>query len=41
MKKWVDVLQEMKKHKSWNGFTRKLGSIMSINSPAEMEAFAK
>jgi tripartite-type tricarboxylate transporter receptor subunit TctC len=40
-KKWVDVLQSVKTDKSWNGFTRKLGSIPSISSPAEMEAFAK
>ena len=39
--KWVDVLQQVKGDKSWNQFTKKLGSIPSISSPAEMEQFAE
>jgi tripartite-type tricarboxylate transporter receptor subunit TctC len=39
--KWVEVLEGVKKDKSWNRFTTKLGSIPAISSPAEMEAFAK
>lgn len=39
--KWAEVLQGVKKDKSWNRFTTKLGSIPSISSPAEMEKFAE
>lgn len=39
--KWVDVLQKIKKDKSWNKMTSRLGSIPSISSPAEMEKFAE
>ena len=39
--KWVDTLQMLKKDKSWNRMTTKLGSIPAISSPAEMEKFAE
>ena len=39
--KWVDVLSQVAKDKSWNKMTTKLGSIPAITSPAEMEAFAE
>ena len=39
--KWVEVLQKIKKDKSWNKMTSKLGSIPSISSPMEMEKFAE
>ena len=39
--KWVDVLQKIKKDKSWNKMPSRLGSIPSISSPAEMEKFAE
>ncbi|NKC13811.1 MAG: tripartite tricarboxylate transporter substrate binding protein [Gammaproteobacteria bacterium] len=39
--KWVDVLQSVKKDKSWNRLTIKLGSIPAISSPTAMESFAE
>ena len=39
--KWVAALQGVKKDKTWNTFTKSLGSIPQILSPAETEAFAK
>ena len=39
--KWVDTLQMLKKDKSWNRMTTKLGSIPAISSPAEMESSRK
>jgi tripartite-type tricarboxylate transporter receptor subunit TctC len=37
--KWVTALQEVKKDKSWNTLTKKLGSIPYITSPDDTKAF--
>lgn len=37
--KWAEVLQKVKKDKSWNGFTHHLGSVPHILSPEETVKF--
>ncbi len=39
--KWVDVLGKLKSDKAWNKLTQSLGSVPSIKSPADTEAFVK
>ena len=39
--KWVDTLQKLKTNKAWLKFTRQLGSVPDVRSPADTKAFVQ
>ena len=41
VKKWVDTLGQLKTNKAWVKFTKQLGSVPDVRSPADTKAFVK